>query len=145
MDTLTHGLSGKAKLALEAAAKVVRGEQLIKEGKLELANLFPDSDNKTIANRVLKYSKDKQETKTKPKENKVLSSEKDRILKAISESEWMTLSRLMKTTGIGWYLMNKIVRELSSKGIIKQIKKTKNPNHKDTSSYNKEYLYWVTA
>ncbi len=140
MNTI-HGLSGKAKLALEAASKVVKGEQLIKEGTLELSNLFPNSDSKTIANRILKYSdpkKSKQETNTK-------FDDREKILKAIRESEWMTLSQLMKTTKVGWYLLNKIVKSELSKGTIKQVKKTKNPNHKGSGSYNKEYIYWVLA
>lgn len=144
MDTNGHGLSGKAKLAFEAASKVVRGEQLIKEGKLELANLFPDSDSKTIANRILK---DVSPKKSNPvtKSAKPYSTDKEKVLNVIRGSSWLTMSRLMKTTGMGWYFLNKIVRDLANNGVIKSVKKSCNPDHKGTSSYNKEYSYWVIA
>lgn len=52
MEQENIGLTGRQKLVYEAFQKIHLGEQMIREGKIELNNLIPDT--KTVANKTLR-------------------------------------------------------------------------------------------
>lgn len=204
-------LTGKQKLVYEASKKIHLGEQMIREGKIELNNLIPDA--KTVANKMLRSPglfrknnqsdeqliervlglidkepkvrvttnyvqmklnisknhagrlKDKMkkarmitekgspgggtsvwmrrtETKSLP-ENFIRAKENaDKVLAFLKANAWVTTHKLVDGLKLTWYPAKRTLEYLVSKGLAKIVTKAGNPNHKDSSSFNRVFDYW---
>lgn len=96
MEQEKLGLTGRQKLVYEAVQKIHTGEQMRQEGLIELNNLIPDSDKKTVANRTLRDNSAGFFRNSKKPDGELI----DKIVQMIKKGERVTANYLRKRLSI---------------------------------------------
>lgn len=66
----------------------------------------------------------------------------DKILEYLKNTSWITSHKLCKDLKLTWYPAKRNLNYLVSKGLVKIVTRTNNPEHVGLSSFNRKIDYW---
>lgn len=123
-------------VAKDPAISLLALSQKIKVGERRLLRVIG-------SDKSLEY-KNKQISKVEESaEGKAADDLKEKVIELLKNNEWMTKQAVQLKLGCDFYRLEKCLKQLFKEKVIKTVKKTNNPAHKDIAggSYNREFAY----